>query len=55
MLKGPLNPLISPNSQSLIGNLGYIILALVLYFNRKAFAEEKAAVPGSAPVVVGAQ
>ncbi len=60
MLKGPFNLLVSPNPQSLIGNLGYIALALVLYFNRKAFshaafAGEKATVAEKAPAVAGAQ
>jgi membrane protease YdiL (CAAX protease family) len=60
MLKGPINLLVSPNSQSLIGNLGCIVLALVLYFNRKAFARtalagEKETHSEQAPAVARAQ
>jgi membrane protease YdiL (CAAX protease family) len=40
-LQGPINLVISPNPQSLIGNLGFIVLALVLYFNGKAFVGGK--------------
>jgi len=43
LLKGPAIPLVGPDPISLIGGIGYIILALVLLFNRKAFAGEKAA------------
>ena len=43
MMKGPVNLLVSPNPQSLIGNLGFIALALVLYFNRRAFAGRREA------------
>lgn len=60
MLKDPVNILVSPNPQSLIGNLGYITLALVLYFNRKAFAGpaspvEKETCPERDPVMAVAQ
>lgn len=60
MLKGPFNLLVSPNPQSLIGNLGCIALALVLYFNRKAFAQTapaggKEIRPEQAPAAAGAQ
>jgi membrane protease YdiL (CAAX protease family) len=53
MMKGPLNLIVSPNPQSLIGNLGCIALALVLYFNRKAFAGEKEAGSQRVQAVVG--
>jgi CAAX protease family protein len=43
LLKGPAIPLVGPDPISLIGGIGYIILALVLLFNRKAFVGEKAA------------
>jgi hypothetical protein len=43
LMKGPVNLLVSPNPQSLIGNLGFIALALVLYFNRRAFAGRREA------------
>jgi len=54
MLKGRANLLVSPNPQSLIGNLGYIALALVLYFNRKAFPGETQVSSESAPAVASA-
>jgi membrane protease YdiL (CAAX protease family) len=37
-LKGPANMLIGPGPGGIIGMLGYLALALVLYFNRKAFS-----------------
>jgi hypothetical protein len=43
MLKGTPNMLLGPFPMGLIGGLGFLALALVLYFNRKAFAGEKAA------------
>jgi uncharacterized protein len=60
MLKGPINLLVSPNPQSMIGNLGCIALALVLYFHRKAFAHTATAEKTEKrseqkPAVVGAQ
>jgi len=54
MLKGRANLLVSPNPQSLIGNLGYIALALVLYFNQKAFPGETQVSSESAPAVASA-
>jgi len=45
LLKGPAIPLLGPQPTSLIGGMGYIILAQVLLFNRRAFAGEKAAGP----------
>ena len=35
------NPLLGPGPTGLVGMLGYVILALVLLFNPKAFAGEK--------------
>ena len=55
MLKGPINLLVSPNPQSLIGDLGFIALALVLYFNRKAFPGEKETPSERVPAVVEGQ
>lgn len=40
MLNGPANSLLGPGPTGLIGALGYLILALVLLFNRKAFKGE---------------
>ncbi|HLE53209.1 MAG TPA: CPBP family intramembrane glutamic endopeptidase, partial [Anaerolineales bacterium] len=40
LLKGPAIPLLGPQPTSLIGGMGYIILAQVLLFNRRAFAGE---------------
>ena len=47
------NPLLGPGPTGLVGMLGYVILALVLLFNPKAFAREKEAQIGEARVVVG--
>lgn len=52
-LKGPANLLLGP-AGGLIGSIGYFVLGLVMFFNRKAFAGETAAQPESAPVVVSA-
>jgi membrane protease YdiL (CAAX protease family) len=43
LLKGPARPLLGPGLPGLIGGLGYLVLALVLLFNRRAFAVEKEA------------
>lgn len=40
LLKGPALPLLGPAPTGLIGGLGYLVLALVLLFNRKAFAQD---------------
>jgi membrane protease YdiL (CAAX protease family) len=53
LLKGPANLLLGPLPTGLIGGMGYIILALVLLFNRRAFVEEKEAVTERAPAVTG--
>jgi membrane protease YdiL (CAAX protease family) len=37
MLKGPAIPFVGPGITGLLGGLGYIALALVLYFSRRAF------------------
>jgi membrane protease YdiL (CAAX protease family) len=42
-LKGPANLLLGPGPGGLIGMLGYLALALVLLFHRRAFAPEKEA------------
>lgn len=41
MLKGPANLLLGPQSSALIGGIGYLMLALVLLLNRRAFAGRK--------------
>jgi membrane protease YdiL (CAAX protease family) len=41
LLKGPANLLLGPQSSGLIGGMGYLALALVLFFSRRAFAGEK--------------
>jgi membrane protease YdiL (CAAX protease family) len=41
MLNGPPNRLLGPLPSGLIGGLGFLALALVLLFNRRAFAEGK--------------
>lgn len=43
MLTGTGNPLLGPAPTGLVGMLGYLILALVLLFNRRAFAKQQAA------------
>ena len=53
-LKGQPIPLIGPNSDGLIGGIGFTILALVLFFNRKALAVRKEAGPEKVRVVAGA-
>ena len=47
LLKGPANLLLGPLPGSLIGSLGYFILALVLLFSRRAFTGAKEAGPES--------
>lgn len=54
-VKGPANPLLGPGPGGLIGSIGYIILALVLLFSRRAFAGGKEAGSEKEPAVVGAQ
>jgi membrane protease YdiL (CAAX protease family) len=51
MLKGPANMLLGPGADGLIGGMGYLVLALVLLFSRKAFAGEQEAHPERAPAV----
>jgi hypothetical protein len=43
LMKGPANILLGPGTSGLIGGLGYLVLALMLYFSRRAFAGEKKA------------
>lgn len=43
LLPGPASPLLGPGIPGLIGGLGYLVLALVLLFSRRAFAGEKEA------------
>jgi membrane protease YdiL (CAAX protease family) len=43
LLKGPAMPLLGPGSSTLIGGLGFLALALVLLFNRRAFREKRSA------------
>jgi membrane protease YdiL (CAAX protease family) len=43
LLKGTANPLLGPGPTGLIGVVGYLALALVLLFNRRAFTAEKEA------------
>jgi membrane protease YdiL (CAAX protease family) len=40
-LQGPPNLLLNPSPDGLIGNLGFIVLTLVLLFSRRAFAGEQ--------------
>ncbi len=49
------NPLLGPGPTGLVGMLGYLILALVLLFNPKAFAREEEARNEEARFVAGAQ
>ena len=51
-LKGPAIPLLGPDATGLIGGIGFTILALVLFFSRRAFAREKEAVPQKVGAVV---
>lgn len=48
LLFGSAIPLLGPEPTGLIGGIGYTILALVLFFNRSAFAREKEASPEQA-------
>jgi membrane protease YdiL (CAAX protease family) len=41
LMKGPAMPLLGPGVSGLIGGLGFLALALVLLFNRRAFMGEK--------------
>ncbi len=43
LLLGPVIPLIGPDVTGLIGGIGFTLLALVLFFSRKAFAVEREA------------
>jgi uncharacterized protein len=45
LLNGAAIPLVGPDPTGLIGGIGYIILALVLFFSHKAFAGKKEAAP----------
>jgi len=49
-LKGAPNPLLGP-SGGLIGGIGYLVLALVLLFSRRALAGEQETRPESVPAV----
>jgi membrane protease YdiL (CAAX protease family) len=51
MLSGPMNRLLGPLPSGLIGGIGYLALALVLLFSRRAFVEEHEARPESVPAV----
>jgi membrane protease YdiL (CAAX protease family) len=51
-LKGPAIPLLGPGSSELIGGMGFTILALVLFFSRRAFAGEQEARPERVPAVL---
>jgi hypothetical protein len=51
MMKGPVNVLVSPNPQSLIGNVGSLMLALALLLSRRAFAGEGETRSEKAPAV----
>ena len=52
LLKGPAMPLLGPGSSTLIGGLGFLALALVLLFSRRAFAREQEARSERVPAVV---
>ncbi len=54
VLKGAGNPVLGPAATGLIGGLGFVALALVLYFNRRAFAAEKEERSERAQAVAGA-
>jgi membrane protease YdiL (CAAX protease family) len=51
-LKGPAIPLLGPGSSDLIGGMGFTILALVLFFSRRAFVGEQEARPERLPAVL---
>lgn len=53
-LKGPANLVLGPTTGGLIGSLGFFILALVMLFNRRAFAPEEGARSEREPAVAGA-
>lgn len=50
-LKGPPDTFLNPSPDGLVGNLGFVVLALVLLFSRWGFAGEQEARPERAPVV----
>jgi membrane protease YdiL (CAAX protease family) len=54
LLKGPAIPLLGPGASTLIGGLGYLGLALVLLFNRRAFGAHKEVGSERVQAVVGA-
>ena len=54
VLNGPPNRLLGPLPSGLIGGMGYLALALVLYFDRRAFAGGKGAGSEKERAVVGA-
>lgn len=54
-LKGSHSLWLGPNPDVLIGNLGFVVLALVLLFSRRAFAGGSEAGSEKEPAVVGAQ
>ena len=55
MANATANTLLGPGPTGLIGLLGYLILALVLIFNRRAFTGVKEARSEGAQAVVGVQ
>lgn len=54
LLKGPVNLLLGPAPGSLIGGMGYLALALVLWFSHRAFARKEEAGSDSVRAVAGA-
>lgn len=55
LLKGSPIPLVGPDPTGLVGGFGYILLALVLFFNRKAYSEQKKMQPESDWAVAGVE
>ena len=53
-MKGPANMLLGPMTGSLIGSVGFFLLALVLLVNRNAFAMGEEARSEKSPAIVGA-
>jgi uncharacterized protein len=51
LFQGQANVLLGPAPTGLIGGLGFVLLALVLFFNRKALAGQPEAAPASAQAV----
>ena len=55
LLKGSPVALMGPDATGLLGSIGYTLLALILFFNRGAFAGKTEARPGAVQAVAGVE